>query len=201
MLKFRTVLIFVSLALLAFGANALAQGKFNSDSGALYGTAVTTSQTAVFAAFLSDVSAPRVQTALSVSNVLAIPDGFQSDFLSPVGGDTQGTVEFYLWNADGSPYFFDTGMDPSLGRGLNEDGTLGPGQTYTVLLNDILGAAGFPVGEQSFAGYGWIVANFDGVAGTYNLTIFNTGLTRNFVLAPRVAEGSSFVCGVPVEVP
>ncbi len=201
--KLRTVLILVSLTLLASSAGVLAQGKFDSSSGSLYGVAVTTSQTAVFAAYLADQPAsetsPRIQTAISVSNVLAVPPGFASDFLAPGGGDTEGTVEFYLWNSVGDSYFFETSSDPSVGRGLSPAGTLGPGQTYTVLLNDILAAAGYPAG-QLFVGYGWIVANFDGVAGTYNATAFNVGFTQNFELLPGVGQGTSPVCGLPVSV-
>lgn len=204
MLKLRNVLIVVCLAPAALSVSATAASRFNSSSGSLNGVAVTTSQTAVFAAFLVNQAATeqssRIDTAISVSNVLAVPEGFQSDFLSPGGGDTVGTVEFYLWNEDGASYFWESGMDPGVGRGLNDDGTLGPGQTYTVLLNDILGRAGFPAGE-TFVGYGWVVGNFDGIAGTYNVTIFDVGFTQNFELLPGVGQGQSPVCGIPVAVP
>ncbi len=198
----RRVLIVVSFVLLAFSAQALAQ-DFDSGSRSLQGVSVTTSQTAVFAAFLSDSAIPNtleIQTAISVSNVLATPPGFQSDFLNPTGGDTRGTLEFYLWNDDGQLYFYETDMSTTIGRGLNEDGTLGPGQTFTVFFRDILREAGFPVGETEFLGYGWVVANFDGVAGTYNVAVFDIGFTQSFELLPGVGQGTSDRCGLPVVV-
>ena len=80
---------------------------------------------------------------------------------------------------------------------MTNEGTLSPGQTYRVLLSEILAAAGGPV---SFAGYGWVVANFDAVQGTANITDFST-FTQTLVMQPDL--GSSFFendasAGVPV---
>ena len=60
------------------------------------------------------------------------------------------------YNRDGEMMMHETSMD-SPGTGLM-DGMLGPGQTYTVLLSEI-------VGDMEFVGYGWIVGNFDSIAG------------------------------------
>ena len=158
----------------------LTSPAFSQDgSVSTQGVSVTTSQTAVFAAFLSDIPDAGVTTAISVGNVLtpAFSNAFQSTPRG--GGDTEGTLEFFLYNQDGSLITFDTGTDPTVGSGLNEDGTLGPGQTWTVLMREILTAAGMGP-DESFSGYGTLVANFDAVVGTYNVTIFGLGFTQNF---------------------
>ena len=41
-----------------------------------------------------------------------------------------------------------------------------------MLLSEILAAAGYS--EESFTGYGWLVANFDAVQGSCNVTDFST---------------------------
>lgn len=202
MAKFKAILFFIAVVALAFGTNAMAAGKFDTSSGSFAGTAVTTSQTAVFAAFLSNVGPSDqipsgINTAISVSNILAVPPGLQSDFINIGGSDDTGTVTFFLYDRDGTGVMYDTGSDCSAGIGLNPDGTLGPGQTYTVLLADILECA---VGDRtaSFNGYGWVVGNFDAIAGTYNVTIFDIGFTQNFELTPAVGQGQTFTGGIPV---
>lgn len=84
----------------------------------------------------------------------------------------------------------------SPGVGLSEEGTLAPGQTYRVLWSELLREAGymehaieFDHAPNSFAGYAWIVANFDGVQGTVNLTDF-TSFTQATTLQPDL--GTTF---------
>lgn len=193
MSKLRSIFIFAAVSMLAVAGNGLAQGKFDAGVGSLYGTAVTTSQTAVFAAFLADSPAipgapAGLQASMSVSNVLATPDGFLSDFIDLGGGDRQGTVEIFLWNEDGSMYTVASPFD------------LLPGQTITVQVRDILELAGFPE-DQIFLGYAWVVANFDGVAGTYNLQIPGIGFTQSFELLPGVGQGQTPTAGLPLFAP
>ena len=45
-----------------------------------------------------------------------------------------------------------------------------------------------------------MVANFDGVAGTYNVTIFGLGFTQNFELLPGMGQGG-YQGGIHVSVP
>ena len=66
-----------------------------------------------------------------------------------------------------------------------------------MLLGEILMAGGAP---QDFNGYGWVVANFDGVQGTAHATDFST-FTQIFTMQPDL--GSTFferpaTAGVPV---
>ena len=139
---------------------------------------------------------PEISTSISVSNPLAM------DVMSPVlflgGFVTLGTIEVYLWDqAAGDLISFET-SDDSIGTGLDTDGTLPPGGTWTVLLSDVLDAAGW---VDNFVGYGWIVANFDGVAGTHTVTVFNVGFNQAFHAVPAIGQGFHGMAGLPVVVP
>ncbi len=202
MAKCRAILFFMVVVTLIFGANAFA-GKIGTDSGSLKGTSVTTSQTAVFAAFLSNAGGSEllpsgINTAISVSNILAVPAGLSSDFLNIAGSDDRGTVDLYMWDRDGTAYSASS-ANCIVGFGLNEDGTLGPGQTWTFLLADILDCLGLSPSTE-FNGYGWVVGNFDAIAGTYNVTVFDVGFTQNFELTPAVGQGQTFTGGIPVRI-
>lgn len=187
------VLVFFSMVLaLAFSGSAMAA----TETVSFQEDAVTTSQTAVFAAFLAWMPNPsdsmmNVDTAISVSNILAAPDGLDSqgafDFESP--GDRSGTVEFFLWNKDGTMYQYESSEE------------LAPGETLTIRLAEILSrATGQDEADIEFTGYGWVVANFDAIAGTYNVTIFGLGFTQNFELLPGLGQGG-FFGGIPVMLP
>ena len=152
-------------------------------------------QRALFAVFLAFVG--QIDTALSISNVLLAPPGLE-DVMDQFP-NREGTIEFYLWNGDGTLVFYSTDA-ASPGVGLTDFGTLPPGQTYRVLLSEILRAAEF---EESFSGYGWMVANFNGVQGTANVTDFST-FTQTTVMQPDL--GSTFFdfdanAGVPITPP
>ncbi len=76
MTKLRSIVCFATLALFALGVNAQAGG----DAVAFGNDEVTTSQTAVFAAFLAwlpNEEQPNfsADTAISVSNILGAPPG------------------------------------------------------------------------------------------------------------------------------
>lgn len=188
MSKLKAILLFALLTTVVFGLNAMAEtrgGTFIPHTGSitLHQTEDTTSQVAVYAAFMSDSAGGDlpVATAISFSNVLV--EGFQLVGPPAGGGDTRGTLEFFGYDRDGSLIFWSSDMHPNVGNGLNEDGTLGPGQTWTVLLREILTAAGFDP-DKDFNGWACVVANFDGVLGTYNVTIFGLGFTQNFEWLP-----------------
>ena len=181
MTKVKSILCFSILAVLAFGVNVQASG---GDAVAFSNSSATTTQAAVFAAFLANVTNDddptlSVDTALSISNPMAAPAGALADFYAG-HKDTKGTIEIYLWNTDGTAMVYETAA-----------GSLGPGQTYTVRLAEILSEiTGLPEGDagNEFTGYGWIVGNFDAIAGTYNVTIFGLGFTQNFHLTPAVGQ-------------
>jgi hypothetical protein len=165
------------LVTVAFGGTAMA-----GTSVSFMAAGHTSEQSAVFASYL--VSVPNedpmyaFDTAISVSNVLMAPDGIDTGGGAYEGSDMMGTLEIYLYNRDGTMMMHETSMD-SPGSGLMDDGMLGPGMTYTVLLSEI-------VGDMEFVGYAWVVANFDGVAGTR--TIIGAFLNQHGDMTPPVSH-------------
>ena len=188
MTRLRTIVCFATLAVFALGVNAQAGG----DAVAFGSNSTTTDQAAVFAAFLAwlpNEEQPNfsADTAISVSNILGAPPGDLGDVYDAYG-DRHGTIEFFLWNRDGTAMWYETSAD-SPGVGLDELGYLQPCRTYTVRLAEILSQiTGLPEDDNEFTGYGWVIGNFDAIAGTYNVTIFGLGFTQNFELTPVVGE-------------
>ena len=188
----RSVLAIVGLLLLIFGTNAFAQPQgFGTDPVVFAQGELTTAHRAVFAQFLAvfpnedpDFS---VNSAMSISNVCAAPD-----VLSPFLGrePTEGRVALYLYDMSGNLTTFVTDSD-MLGEGLNPDGTLKPGQTWTVNLSEVLAAA---TGSKAkdFRGYGWVLSEFDCLGGTYSNTIYGLGFTQNFEMLPAMGQGGFF---------
>lgn len=200
----RALFVFIAVAFLAFSLPAFAEG-ISTASRSLTGVSGTTDQTAVYASFVASVSGGEstageattadITTAFSVSNPLAWDP--MSPFLDLSGYVTEGTLEVYLWDqAEGELVSYET-TDNSVGFGLNEDGTLSPGGTWSFLLSDILTAVGW---DADFVGFGWIVANFDGVAGTQTVTVFSVGFNQAFHLVPAVGQGVHGMAGLPVSV-
>lgn len=178
-----SILIFVGIFLLLSLGSAWAQ----DDSG----------RRGIFAVFLC--SSGPIDTALSISNVQAGPMGI-GNVMNERSRQSEGTIEFYFWNRDGVLTSYETGPGAP-GSGLSQSGTLGMGKTYTVLLSELLDASGYV--NDSFTGYGWVVANFTGVQGTANVTDF-ARFTQTTVLQPDL--GTPFFdrdanAGVPIVVP
>ena len=175
--KSRAMLISAVLLTVAFGGTAMA-----GSSVSFMAAGHTSSQSAVFASYL--VSIPNedpmyaFDTAISVSNVLMAPDGIDTAGYGE-GYDKTGALEFHLWHHDGTMMAIVTDGD-SPGTGLDDDGMLGPGQTYTVLLSELLDPG------DSFVGYGWVVANFDGVAGTR--TVIGSFVNQHGTMSPPVSH-------------
>lgn len=174
--KSRAMLFSAVLLTVAFGGTAMA-----GTSVSFMAAGHTSEQSAVFASYL--VSIPNedpmyaFDTAISVSNVLMAPDGIDTAGGAYEGYNKTGTLEIYLYDRDGMMMMHETSMD-SPGSGLT-DGMLGPGQTYTVLLSEILG-------DMEFVGYGWVVANFDAVAGTR--TVIGSFVTQHGSMTPQVSH-------------
>lgn len=196
--KNKGIVLLIVLAVIFSVQGALLAQESEFDSTAFLFGPSTGTQAAVFAVFLARQGA--LDSALSISNVLAAPASVQ-EVLDERFSDLEGTLEFYLWDYDGELYFYETGPD-SPGSGLSEAGTLTPGQTYRVLLSDILNEIE-AFDREAFAGYGWIIANFDGVQGTATVTDFGS-YNNAYAFQPDV--GSSFYelnanAGVPLNPP
>lgn len=207
--KLGIVLLWTAALTVLLVAPAQAQAGLTGKAGVseavtLFQQASTPDQRAIHAVFLASVPAASLDSALSFTNTLAGPPGIQEVFDANFA-DLEGTLEFYLWDEFGHLIAYET-MPDSPGAGLTMDGTLQPGMTYRVLLSEILAAADW---EQhaidfnhstDFLGYGWVVANFDGVQGTANVTDFST-FTQATVMQPDV--GTTFFdfdanAGVPL---
>ncbi len=208
MATLRTLLVFIAAIFLAAGVTGFSQGV-DTGSGSLAAMHTTADQTAVFmtfgASFFDAGIGPAgedpgpdpvvVSTAMSISN----PLGWNAD-LSPfldLGGYVQeGTIEVFLWDqAEGELITFET-SDDSIGVGLNEDGTLSPGQTWTFLLTEVLVAAGH---IRDFRGFGWFVANHDGIVGSSTVVVFGVGFAQNSDLLPGVGQGIHGLAGLPIQ--
>ena len=200
MSKLGKTLAIISIIFLASAGGALGQGKLDTSSGAFLGVNVTTSHSAVLAAFLSSISdedgSTVSDTAISVSNGTGT-EPYAGPENNPVGaagggfgggGDTTGPVTFILYNRNGSICEFSTDSDPSVGTGVDEAGNLSPGQTYTVLANEIIetclavaGSGGF-----EFNGFAWIVGAFDAIFGTATVVLPAAGFTQSLALQPAL---------------
>ena len=192
MSKLGKTLAIISVIFLASAGGALGQGKLDTSSGAFLGVPGTTSQSAVFASFLtffppeainpSGGGFPGIDSAISISNWTGLLGGR----VLP-GGDTEGPVEIYLYpNDNDSVCVVGTGANPGVGTGLNDDGSLAPGGTYTVLLSELLALCNGEVGDGSnggaFSGFGVIVGNFDGIGGT--ATVVSSVFSQSQTLQP-----------------
>ncbi len=180
----KQIIIGMVIVTFCLAGNAGAE-KRTPEPGSFLGVAVTTSQTAVFAAFLSSINGGvDGDTAISVTNILGTPPNIPS-----VNGDDksdrEGALWVYLLGGDGERYVFESETYPNVGLGLDENGVLREGHTWRVLLSQIIRAAlGF---DQNFSGAAWVVAGFDGVAGTY--TNFFTGIGGGFGAVMEPALG------------
>ncbi len=170
--KTRAMLCTAVLLVVAFGGTATA-----GTSVSFMAAGHTTDQSAVFGSYLVSLPDLGFDTAISVSNVLMSPKGTNVSGGVGTGYDMMGTLEIYLYNRDGTMTMMETSMD-TMGEGLT-DGMLGPGETYTVLLSEL-------VEDMDFVGYGWIVANFDAVAGTR--TVFGPGFSQHGDMTPPVSR-------------
>lgn len=207
--KLGIFLLWAAMLTLGSVTEATAQAGLIGKAGAsnavtMFQDSATPDQRAIHAVFLASVPSASLDSALSFTNTLAGPPGIQEVF-DGAFADLEGTLEFYLWDEFGHMIVYET-LPDSPGVGLTMDGTLTPGLTYRVLLSEILAAADY---EQhaidfnhttDFLGYGWVVANFDGVQGTANVTDFST-FTQATVMQPDV--GTTFFdfdanAGVPL---
>lgn len=170
--KTRAMLCTAVLLVVAFGGTAVA-----GTSVSFMAAGHTTDQSAVFGSYLVSLPDMGFDTAISVSNVLMSPKGANVSGGYGNEYDMMGTLEIHLYNRDGEMMTIETDMD-SPGVGLT-DGMLAPGQTYTVLLSEL-------VEDMDFVGYGWIVANFDAVAGTR--TVFGPGFSQHGDMTPPVSR-------------
>ncbi len=177
MSKLRAIVLLTLVMGVAFGSTMAKDTAFLQ-------TATTASQTAVFVPLLAHGGG--LITAISVSNVLAAPEG-----ILPVEGlsDTTGTIEFYFFRADGEVFFVETEQE------------FGPGETMTIFLDELLSDVEGAIPEETgvFAGYAWVVANFDAVQGVVASFFPDFGFAQSYNMEPTI--GGVYFAGIPVVVP
>ena len=112
-----------------------------------------------YAAVFPDLM-PAWNTGIAITNPSAFTD-------TPLSG----TVTFTLFPNDGQRIVYPThGMSPGLG--LDSDGTIPAGNTYTVLLSEILAAA---EADRDFLGHIYVETDFTGCRGMGYVTDFEGG--------------------------
>jgi hypothetical protein len=129
----------------------------------------TTSMLIPYAANLYDQQqqAATYQTGIAVANTTLDPgeDAFGFDGAIPQDGQ----ITFYFYPQIGLPFEYTT-QAGSPGMGLDADGLLPPGGSYTVMLADLLAAAQAP--SMDFQGYIIIITNFINAHGQYFISDF-----------------------------
>lgn len=192
MSKVRAIVLFTIVIGVAFGTAAAKDTPFLQAQA-------TADQVALFAPFLSFSDGLDIQSALSVSNVMAAPDG-----ILPATGLSrdEGSIEVYFFTSDGEAIVFET-EDNSVGNGvLDDDGELASGRTWTVQLSDILDAVDeAPSGNDIVSGYAWIVCNWDAAQGTSTVFVLGVGFSQSMNLEPTFGSGGALSLGMPVVVP
>jgi hypothetical protein len=133
-------------------------------------------------------------TGISIANTTADPFGSAGGGASPTAGTIQ--VNFFPRAAAGAGTAFSLTTSATVlpGIGLSSNGTLAAGSTWTVLLSELLTAAGQTSG--TFTGYIFIQANFINAHGAAFVSDFRNFTSASPVLvlpppatAPRVSPG------------
>jgi len=136
---------------------------------------VTSSTTTLLVPFAQTVTAAGYNTGFAIANTTK-DVGISTGYASPTA--QSGTVTFYFYPqlpkggstlATINPYT--TSTNPNVGTGLDSTGKVPAGSTYTVLLSELLAAAGAPA---DFAGYIFIVTNFTDAHALYVVSNFST---------------------------
>ena len=125
-------------------------------------------------------------TGIAIANTTKDPFGTSAGGATPGNGTI--TVDFFPTTSTGgagTPFSLTTSSTVKTGSGLSSDGTLAAGATWTVLLSQLLTAAGQ---TGSFNGYIFIRANFLDAHGTATISDFKTySLTANVLVLPPPA--------------
>jgi len=128
---------------------------------------------------------PPFDTGLAIANTTADPFGVGGGGSTPASGTV--TLNFFPTTATGAGTSFSVTTSSTVrpGAGLSSDGTLAAGATWTVLMSQLLTAAGQ---TGNFTGYVFIQANFLDAHGTATISDFKTySLTANVLVLPPPA--------------
>jgi hypothetical protein len=174
----------------ALSVNVAAAGP-RSDANVFFDSHVTTEFAATLMSLgMAQAGGEELETAVSVSNTMASPFA-----MMPPGADLSGVVWMFCYNQDGTSWVYNSANDlvdgVPIGSGLEEDGTLAAGGTFTVFLSEVINAV---AGEDlRFVGYCYVVGEFDAIVGSYVNYLPLVGIQQDFVMQDDFA-------GVPVVV-
>jgi hypothetical protein len=135
--------------------------------------------------FATTVTGANYNTGIAISNSTSDP-GLTAMGLATAIKQT-GTMTFYFYPglpSTAAPFTYTTAAG-SPGSGLNAAGALPTGSTYTVLLSQLLAAAGQPA---DFSGYIFVICNFTNAHSLYvvsNFTSFSQGSHALVIALPR----------------
>lgn len=125
--------------------------------------------------FATTVTGANYNTGIAISNSTSDPGLTAMGFATAI--KQTGTMTFYFYPglpSTAAPFTYTTAAG-SPGSGLNAAGALPTGSTYTVLLSQLLAAAGQP---DDFSGYIFVITNFTNAHSLYvvsNFTSFSQG--------------------------
>jgi len=131
------------------------------------------------------ITLPPFDTGLAIANTTADPFGSGAGGATPASGTI--VLNFYPTSATGAGTAFTLTTSSTVrpGLGLSSDGTLASGATWTVLLSQLLTAAGQ---TGNFTGYVFIQTNFLNAHGTATISDFRTySLTAAVLVLPPPA--------------
>lgn len=156
---------------------------------------ITGTTTTMLIPFAQTVTAAGYNTGFAIANTTEDPGSSVTSFAPPVA--QLGTLTFYFFPQLPSPtgtnpanFSYTTGAS-SPGTGLDAAGRLPAGSTYTVLLSQLLAAAGAPA---DFSGYVFVVANFTNAHCLYvvsNFTTFSQGSLALIITQDRTTVPES----------
>jgi len=132
---------------------------------------ITGTTTTLLVPFAQTVTNLNYNTGLAIANTTKDPGATATTFTAPVA--QSGTVKFYFYPqvaAGGTAVptsFSYTTTAGSPGTGLDAAGNVLSGSTYTVLLSQLLSAAG---AAADFSGYVVIITNFTNAHALYNIS-------------------------------
>jgi len=132
---------------------------------------------------------PPYDTGIAIANTTADPFGSSGGGATSSSGTI--TLNFFPTTSTGgagTPFSLTTSSTVRPGLGLSSDGTLAAGATWTVLMSQLLTAAGQ---TGNFTGYIFLTTNFLDAHGTATISDFRTySLTANVLVMPPPATAS-----------
>jgi hypothetical protein len=147
---------------------------------------------------MQQAAGEELETAISVSNTCAAPDlGMMADMhenIQECGVEATGPVWLFCYDQGGGSWIFNS-SDPSqfvddgtgnlgpVGSGLDEDGNLEPGGTWTAFMSQVVEAVTGDSANVSFVGYCFAVGqDFEAIAGTYVNFLPLVGIQQDFAM-------------------